>query len=136
MSEIDFTQPLPSLCEFARVPSKVTTAMPERERREIYQRWIALTRCRLEESLMFTVKKPLSAEVFSQLMDWLYDSENLAKVLPEPENFSEVDFESWSTDLEDLVMESYCWSLILPDSLVTHIQNDGVTLVQGNDLVN
>jgi len=129
---LSFTEKLPSLPVFCGVPERVGKSMPIDQRTRIYSQWVILNKERLEEPLLYTVKKPLTMEVFEQLIRYIY--ENIAILLPE--SWEEISFTDWSTLLEELVMESYCWSLIIPDSLVTHILTEGVTLTEGNDLVN
>jgi hypothetical protein len=65
-------------------------------------------------------------------MEYLY--ENILVVLPELETI-EISFDAWSNDLEDLVLTSYAWSQVI-DPAVKLVKEHGLTLVQGNDLIN
>jgi len=106
--------------------------MSAQERLDVYQRWIALNRIRLEEPLLYLSKKPLSVEVFNSLIDYLY--ENIAILLPERDDI-DVTFEEWSDDLYDLVLTSYAWSQVM-EPCMKAVQEHDLTFVDGNDLVN
>lgn len=126
---LSFTEKLPSLPVFCGVAERVYSYMSAEQRTRIYQQWVILNKMRLEETLMF-VKKPLTKEVFEQLICFIYD--HVAELLIDQ---NEVTFDEWSDDLEDLVMTSYCWSLLI-DPVLEVVKEHGLNLVPGNEWVN